>query len=66
MRKEAALEQQRRNALANRVLTDDETSLVVITRREMLVMGLGLDKNSCQIVVSCILAERIAENFLFR
>ena len=61
MRKEAALEQRRRNTMANRVLTDDETALIVSMCRELSVMGLGIDEDTCLEVTNSILCERIAE-----
>ena len=61
MRKEAALEQQRRNVMANRVLTDEVTALIVSTCRELLVMCLGIDGDTCLDVTNSILCEGIAE-----
>ena len=63
MRKEAALEQQRRNAMVNRVLTDDETALIVSTCRELSMMGLRIDEDTCLKVTNSILCERIAEKY---
>ena len=61
MRKEAALEQQRRNVMANRVLTDEVTALIVSTCRELLVMCLGIDGDTCLDVTNSILCEGITE-----
>lgn len=43
----------------NKVLTDDKVALVVHTCKELSVMGLGIDKNTCLQVVNTILSERI-------
>ena len=59
MRKEAAIAQRRRIAMENRVLTNDETALIVSSCRELSVMGLGIDEDTCLTVANSILEERI-------
>ena len=59
MRKEAAIAQRRRIAMENRVLTKDETALIVSSCRELSVMGLGIDEDTCLTVANSILEERI-------
>ena len=61
MRKEATIEQRRQITEANRVLTDDEVDLIVSACRELSVMGLGIDEDTCLEVVNSILLERIEE-----
>ena len=49
----------------NKVLTDDEISLLVSTCKELSTMGLGIDEDTCLNVVNAILAERIElKNFM--
>ena len=59
MRREAAIAQRRRIALENRVLTNDETALIVSSCRELSVMDLGIDEDTCLTVANSILTERI-------
>ena len=61
MKKDAALEQRRRNAEAKRVLTDNEVTLVVSTCRQLSIMGLGIDEDTCLLVANSFLHERIEE-----
>ena len=61
MRKEAVIEQRRQISEANRVLTNDEVDLIVSACRELSVMGLGIDEDTCLDVVNSILLERIEE-----
>ena len=44
---------------SNQVLTTDETALVVNTCKELATMGLGIDEDTCVMVVNSILSERI-------
>ena len=63
MRKEAALEQRRCIAEANRVLTNDEVVLIIIACRELSVMGLGIDEDTCLVVVTSVLLEKTEEKY---
>ena len=43
----------------NQVLTKDETALVVNTCKELATMGLGIDGDTCLMVINIILLKRI-------
>ena len=45
--KDSAMKQLRDISEANEVLTKDETTLVVSTCREISLMGLGIDEDTC-------------------
>ena len=44
---------------SNKVLTDDEISLVVSSCIELSTMGLGIDEDTCLDIVNCILRQRV-------
>ena len=58
-KKEKADQQLQGIHYSNQVLTTDETALVVNTCKELATMGLGIDEDTCLMVVNSILWERI-------
>ena len=64
-RDEASKENLKKMQDNNKVLTSNEVELVVETCRMLSNMGLGIDEDTCLLVLNCILSNRIEEKKLF-
>ena len=53
----------KQNQQDNKLLTEDEEALVVRTCEELSTMGLGIDEDTCLLVVNSILSERIESKY---
>ena len=63
LRKKVASDNLKEMQQDNKVLTEDEINLVVRSCEELSTMGIGIDEETCLLVVNSVLSERIESKY---